>query len=82
MSNEAIEHAVTALGITHCSDLSTDKYFQLQADTLEQYENARAYLLLFGLNVGEARYSMMMDWYLFRAYVNGDDVDVKSDLDY
>lgn len=77
-----IDYVSEAFGIFKVDGLHTDKYWQLAANSMDDYEYARNYMLLFGLNVGMVKYQPLTGWYLFRVYLDGDEVDVKHDTKY
>lgn len=78
---DIIKECVEIMGLGYLDALGNEKYFQLYALDEDMYQSARAFLLLHGFNVGDYKENMM-GWLLFRAYRNGDEVDVKNDRDY
>lgn len=77
----AIIEATVVTGVTYVPVFDDVKYHQLYATSQEQYDTARAFLLLHGLNVGDYKENML-GWLMFRVYKNGDEVDIKNDKDY
>ena len=83
---EAIQSVVDVHGIymmePYEHEAADHKFWQLACETIEQYEHARAHLLLFGLNVGETKFQPLTGFHLFRVYPDGKEVDNKHDLEY
>lgn len=82
---KGIKDAVETLGVMVLEEYESQeehKYWQLAAETIEQYEQAKAFMLLFGLNVGDTKYQSMTGLYFFRVYPDGQEVDIKHDLSY